>query len=70
MLPSEPKNASYHSAVALAFFNTANILTGRDHFIRSRRRCQDNSKIILKKICVMVWTGFIWLRIGTSGGLL
>jgi hypothetical protein len=27
-------------------------------------------KIILKKYDVMVWTGFIWLRVGTSGGLL
>jgi hypothetical protein len=27
-------------------------------------------KWILEKKRVMVWTGFIWLRIGTSGGLL
>jgi len=24
---------------------------------------------ILEKLCGMVWTGFIWLRIGTSSGL-
>jgi hypothetical protein len=45
-------------------------LKGRDH--------SDNvgvdGKIILKWILgdwgVKVWTGFIWLRIGTNGGLL
>jgi hypothetical protein len=33
---------------------------------RPRRRWEDNIRIDLK----VVWTGFIWLRIGTSGGLL
>jgi hypothetical protein len=27
-------------------------------------------KIYLKRIGLGVWTGFIWLRIGNSGGLL
>jgi hypothetical protein len=37
-----------------------------------RRRWVDNIKIDLREIGWdgMVWTGSIWLRIGTSGGLL
>jgi len=39
---------------------------GRPIYIR-----QDNTKIDLQEIkYVMIWTGFIWLRIGTSGGIL
>jgi hypothetical protein len=34
---------------------------------RPRRRWVDNIKIDLRE---MGWTGLIWLRIGTSGGLL
>jgi hypothetical protein len=34
---------------------------------RPRRRRVDNINIDLRE---MVWTGLIWLRIGTSGGLL
>jgi hypothetical protein len=26
-------------------------------------------KLIIKKLDITVWTGFIWLRIGFSGGL-
>jgi hypothetical protein len=36
---------------------------------RLRRRWVDNIKMDLR-YDVMVWTGSIWLRIGTSGGLL
>jgi hypothetical protein len=36
---------------------------------RPRRRWVDNIKIDLRED-VMVWTGSIWLRIGTSRGLL
>jgi hypothetical protein len=36
---------------------------------RRRRRWVDNIKIDLRDIG-MVWTGSIWLRIGTSGELL
>jgi hypothetical protein len=36
---------------------------------RSRRRWVDNIKIDLRQD-EMVWTGSIWFRIGTSGGLL
>jgi hypothetical protein len=27
----------------------------------------DNIKLILRKYNELIWTGFIWLRIGTSG---
>jgi hypothetical protein len=36
---------------------------------RPRRRWMDNIKMTLRHNEV-VWTGLIWLRIGTSGGLL
>jgi hypothetical protein len=35
---------------------------------RPRHRCVDNIKMDLRD--GMVWIGLIWLRIGTSGGLL
>jgi hypothetical protein len=37
---------------------------------RLRHRWVDNIKIYLKVIDGMVWIGLMWLRIGTSGGLL
>jgi hypothetical protein len=37
---------------------------------RKRRRLVYNIKIDLKGIIWVVWTGLIWLRIGTSGRLL
>jgi hypothetical protein len=36
---------------------------------RFRRRWEDNIKMDIRQDWV-VWTGLIWLRIGTSGGLL
>jgi hypothetical protein len=36
---------------------------------RPRRRWVDNIKINFRED-LMVWIGLIWLRIGTSGGLL
>jgi hypothetical protein len=33
-------------------------------------RCDDNIKLDLKKRCVIMWTRFIWLGKGNSGGLL
>jgi hypothetical protein len=35
---------------------------------KQRRRRVNNIKMDLREI--VVWTGLIWLRIGTSGGLL
>jgi hypothetical protein len=37
---------------------------------RPRRRWVDNIKMDLREIGGVVWTGWNWLRIGTSGGLL
>jgi hypothetical protein len=43
---------------------------GKRKLGRSRRRCEDNIKMDLRKLGYVVLTGLIWLRIGTSGGLL
>jgi len=37
---------------------------------RSRRRWENNIKMDLKIIGLVVWAGFIWFRIGANGGLL
>jgi hypothetical protein len=37
---------------------------------RHSSRWEDNITIYVKKQGAKLWTGFIWLRIGTSGGLL
>jgi hypothetical protein len=37
---------------------------------RQRRRWVDNIKMNLRKVGWVIWTGLIWLRIGTSGRLL
>jgi hypothetical protein len=37
---------------------------------RPRRRWIDNIKMDLLEIGVSVWTGLVWLRIGTGGELL
>jgi hypothetical protein len=37
---------------------------------RPRRRWEDEIKMDLKEIGWGGWSGFIWLRIGTVGGLL
>jgi hypothetical protein len=43
---------------------------GRRPLRRPRRRWVDNIKMDYRKIGWNVWIGLIWLRIGTSGGLL
>jgi hypothetical protein len=40
---------------------------GKRPLIRHRCRWEDNIKWILGTLGGKVWTGFIWLRIGTSG---
>jgi hypothetical protein len=35
-----------------------------------RRRREDNIKIDLPEVELVAWTGLIWMRIGTGGGLL
>jgi hypothetical protein len=43
---------------------------GKRPLRRSRCRWVDNTKWILEKQDGIVWIGLIWLRVGTSGGLL
>jgi hypothetical protein len=37
---------------------------------RPRHRWEDNIRMDLREMGGEVWTGFVWFRIGTSGGLL
>jgi hypothetical protein len=37
---------------------------------RPRRRWMDNIKMDLLEIDGVLWTGFVWLRIGTGGEIL
>jgi hypothetical protein len=37
---------------------------------RPRHRWEDNIKVDLQELGWGAWTGLIWLRIGTGGGLL
>jgi hypothetical protein len=43
---------------------------GRRPLGRPRRRSEDNIKMDLQEVRWGAWTGLIWLRIGTGGGLL
>jgi hypothetical protein len=43
---------------------------GRRPLGRPRCRWRDNIKMDLLEIGVVLWTGLIWLRIGTGGELL
>jgi hypothetical protein len=43
---------------------------GRKPLGRPRRRWEDNIKTDLSEVEWGAWTGSIWLRIGTGGGLL
>ena len=43
---------------------------GKRQLGRSRRRWEDNIKMDLQEVGCGAWTGLIWLRIGTGGGLL
>jgi hypothetical protein len=36
---------------------------------RTRLHGEDKMKMYFKKYDVRVWTGFIWLKIGTNGGI-
>jgi hypothetical protein len=45
-------------------------LEGRRPFGRPRRRWEDNIKMDLREVGWGAWTGSIWLRIETGGGLL
>jgi hypothetical protein len=43
---------------------------GRRLLGRPRRRWENNIKMDLQEVGWGAWTGLIWLRIGTGGGLL
>jgi hypothetical protein len=43
---------------------------GRRPLGRPRRRWEDNIKMGLQEVGWGAWTGLIWLRVGTGGGLL
>jgi hypothetical protein len=51
-----------------------NILVGRPEgrrpLGRPRRTWEDNIKMDLREMGLAMWIGFVWLRIGTCGGLL
>jgi hypothetical protein len=54
--------------------NACRILVGKQEgkkpLERQRRRWMDNIKTDLRELDGMVWIALIWLKIGTSGGLL
>jgi hypothetical protein len=52
----------------LTKFSSGN-LKGRDHLEDLGVDVKLILKSILRKYSGKMWTGFIWLRIGTSGGL-
>jgi hypothetical protein len=43
---------------------------GRRQLGRHKRRWEDNIKMDLQEVGWGAWTGLIWFRIGTGGGLL
>jgi hypothetical protein len=53
-----------------AYRNLVRRPEGRRPLKRPRRRWEDNIKMDLQKSGMGAWTGLIWLRIGTGGGLL
>jgi hypothetical protein len=53
-----------------AYYILVGNLMGRDHLEDLGVDGNIILQWILGKWCGRVWTGFIWLRIGTSGGLL
>jgi hypothetical protein len=42
----------------------------KEPLARTRHRWEDNIEMDFREYDGLVWTGSIWLRIGTSGGLL
>jgi hypothetical protein len=42
---------------------------GRRPLGRPRHRWEDNIKMVFQEVGLGAWTGLIWLRIGTVGGL-
>jgi hypothetical protein len=52
--------------------NAYSILVVKPQGMRSlgRPRWEDNIRMDLREVRWKVWTGFVWLRTGTTGGLL
>jgi hypothetical protein len=53
-----------------AYRNLVGRPEGRRALGRPRRRWEDNIKMDLQEVRWGAWTGLIWFRIGTGGGLL
>jgi hypothetical protein len=53
-----------------AYRNLVGKPEGRRPLGRPRHRWEDNIKMDLREVGWGAWTGSIWLRIGTGGGLL
>jgi hypothetical protein len=41
---------------------------GKKQLVRPRRRWEENIKMDFQEVGWGVWSGLIWLRIGTGGG--
>jgi hypothetical protein len=50
--------------------NTYKLLVGKRPLGRSRRRWVDNIRMDLGEVGWGVWTGLVWISIGTGGVLL
>jgi hypothetical protein len=63
-----------HVARTVEKKNTYRLLIGKPDgkrpLGRPRRRCVDNIRAILERWDGVMWTGLVWLRIGTGGELL
>jgi hypothetical protein len=68
-LHNEELNKFYSSPSIIRMILVGNP-EGKRPLGRPRHRWMDNIKLDLREIGWMVWIGSIWLRIGTSGGLL
>jgi hypothetical protein len=73
MIKSRRMRWAGHVARMREKMNAYRILVGKPEgngpLGRSRRRWEDNIKMNLREMGWVVWTGLIWLRIGTCGGL-
>jgi len=45
-------------------------LEGKEPLGRHKRVCEDNIRMDLRETLREMWTGYVWLRIGTSSRLL
>jgi hypothetical protein len=50
--------------------NAYRLLVGKRPLGRPRRRWVDNIRWVLERWDGVMWTGLVWLRIGTGGELL